>query len=365
MAMERPRWQDGRLVVRLPSGTVTFLLTDVEGSSLMWSRSPHEMGAVIARLSDFAVAGAAETGGRVLKERGEGDSHFLVFDRASAAVRAACSIQRSILAESWPAELSPRLRIGIHCGECDVHDADYLGVAVNRAARIRSAAHGGQILTSHVVALLATGLGEIRLRPLGMFRVRDFDQPELLHQVRAPGLPATFPAPATLDNAAPPIAAVVVLDLVGSRAQVRALDPAGVGAEQAKLLRYLRRRFDATDGRLMKFTGDGCIAAFDSPATALLFVREVAAGARVQLRVGLHLGQVELVAGEPIGVAVMIARELEMKAEPGSVLISRSAGDVLRTYGVELAEGPLLSLASARETWETYTWPVERKLDAL
>lgn len=123
----------------------------------------------------------------MLKQRGEGDSHFLVFDRASAAVQAACSIQRSILAESWPSDLSPRVRIGIHCGECDVHQDDYFGVVVNRAARVRAAAHGGQIITSHVVTLLANDLGEIRLRPLGTFRVRDFRQPEMLYQVHAPG----------------------------------------------------------------------------------------------------------------------------------------------------------------------------------
>lgn len=67
MAIDRPRWQAVHLVVRLPSGTVSFLLTDVEGSSLMWSRSPSEMGEVIARLSDFAVAGASEAGGTVLR----------------------------------------------------------------------------------------------------------------------------------------------------------------------------------------------------------------------------------------------------------------------------------------------------------
>lgn len=325
------------------------------------------MGEVIARLSDLAVAGADEAGGRVLRERGEGDSHFLVFDRASAAVRAACSIQRSILAESWPAELSPRLRIGIHCGECEVHETDYLGVVVNQAARIRGAAHGGQILTSHVVALLASDLGEIQLRPLGMFRVRDFKQPEVLYQVHAPGLPARFPAPATLDNAAPPVAAVVALDVVGAYERSRAVDLADLGTRQAKFVQHVRGRFDAADGRFIKFTGDGCLAAFDSPATALRFVGEVAVGVRsagYDLRVGLHLGRVEVVADQPVGAAVLITHELLGKAEPGSVLISRSAGDVLRTYGVEVEDGPLVSLASARESWQTYTWPIERKLDA-
>jgi hypothetical protein len=147
----------------------------------------------------------------------------------------------------------------------------------------------------------------------------------------------------------------------------RAFDLADLGTEQAKFVRHVRGRFDAADGRFIKFTGDGCVAAFESPVTALLFVREVAVGVRsagYDLRVGLHLGRVEVVADQPVGAAALITHELLRKAEPGSVLISRSAGDVLRTYGVEVEDGSLLSLASARERWQTYTWPIERKLDA-
>jgi class 3 adenylate cyclase len=327
----------------------------------MWSRSPGQMGEVIGRLSDFAVTGARDAGGTVLRERGEGDSHFLVFDRASAAVRAACSIQRSIVAESWPADLAPRLRIGIHCGECEVHDDDYLGVTVNQAARVRGAAHGGQIITSHVVALLAGDLGDIRLRRLGMFRVRDFEQPEVLYQVHAPGLPERFPAPATLDNAAPPIAAVVAVDLVRFREHVEPLGSAGLVAEQTKFLRYLRGRFDAADGRFIKFFGDGCFAAFDSPLAALHFVHEAAqdvGSAGYQLRVGFHIGQVELVDNDLVGTTVIITHELMQNAEPGLALISRSASDVLRSYGVEAEDGPVLSLASVSGSWQTYTLPI-------
>jgi class 3 adenylate cyclase len=85
-------------------------------------------------------------------------------------VRAACSLQRSILAEDWPPELEPRVRMGIHTGDYDA--SDHLGLVVNQAARVRATAHGGQIVTSHVMAILAQGLGDIRLRPLGSYGAR-------------------------------------------------------------------------------------------------------------------------------------------------------------------------------------------------
>jgi class 3 adenylate cyclase len=154
---------------------------------------------------------------------------------------------------------------------------------------------------------------------------------------------------------------VVALDLVRFREHVEALDSAGFVAEQTKFLRYLRGRFDAADGRFIKFFGDGCFAAFDSPPAALHFVHEAAqdvGSAGYHLRVGFHIGQVELVDNELVGTTVVITHELMRNAEPGSALISRSASDVLRSYGVDAEDGPVLSLASVRGSWQTYTLPV-------
>jgi class 3 adenylate cyclase len=191
-------------------------------------------------------------------------------------VRAACSLQRSILAEDWPPELEPRVRMGIHTGDYDA--SDHLGLVVNQAARVRATAHGGQIVTSHVVAILAQDLGDIRLRPLGSYRVRDFAEPELLHQVEAPGLPSAFPALETLENAVPPVTAITSLDLCGASARVSVPGPGGIGEAQGRFMRYLRDRFEVGGGRFIKLVGDGCMALFDSPVAAVGFIREVAAG---------------------------------------------------------------------------------------
>ena len=337
---------------------MSFLFTDIEGSSLMWSRARDRMGAVVSRLIELANAATAAEGGTLVRERGEGDSHFLVFDRASAAVRAACSLQRSILTESWPLELEPRVRMGIHTGECNYAEGDYLGVAVNQAARVRATAHGGQIVTSHVVAILAQDLVDIRLRPLGSFRVRDFAEPELLHQVEAPGLPRTFPALETLENAVPPVTAIISLDLVGASTRLTGLAPGGIGEAQARFMRFLRNRFEAGGGRYIKLLGDGCIALFDSPLAAVDFIHEVSArtGSRDhEIRAGLHIGHVDMVEREPVGVAIVITHALMERAEPGSIVVSPTAADVLQGYGITTVPGPVVALVGVPGEWQTYT----------
>ena len=114
-----------------------------------------------------------------------------------------------------------------------------------------------QIVTSHVVAILAQDLADIRLRPLGSYRVHDFAQPELLHQVKAPGLPRAFPALETLENAVPPVTAITSLDMCGASTHATALGPGGIGEAQARFMRFLRDRFEIGGGRFIKLVGDG------------------------------------------------------------------------------------------------------------
>src|SRR4051812_32337198 len=100
----------------LPTGTITFLLTDIEGSTALWERLPHDMGAVIAR-HDALLTGAIERhGGRVVRSRGEGDSFFAVFPRATDAVAAACALQLALAAERWPLPAPLRVRAGLNTG---------------------------------------------------------------------------------------------------------------------------------------------------------------------------------------------------------------------------------------------------------
>src|SRR5262245_4519415 len=128
----------------LPTGTVTFLFTDVEGSTRLWERHPDQMRAALAEHDALIEFLAEQHGGVVVRPRGEGDSRFGVFRRATDAVAAAAAIQRALHAEVWPPEAPLRVRLAVHTGEADLRDGDYYGSAVNRCARLRAITHGGQ-----------------------------------------------------------------------------------------------------------------------------------------------------------------------------------------------------------------------------
>jgi class 3 adenylate cyclase len=180
---------------------VVLFLTDVEGSSRLWQAHPERMGEVIDGLDEIVLAAVTAHGGTLLKSRGEGDSHFVCFSLASRALRAAAELQRRLGAKLWPDGIELKLRVALHAGEVQRRELDYSGIAVNRAARVRSAAHGGQILATRCVAELAgdePGF-ELRLVSLGSYRVRDMPGWTELFQVWAPGLARQFPSPLTLD----------------------------------------------------------------------------------------------------------------------------------------------------------------------
>src|ERR687888_2243840 len=127
----------------LPTGTVTFLFTDVEGSTKLWERHPEPMRTALARHDQLIESLVDQHQGVVVRPRGEGDSRFAVFPRASDAVAAAAAIQRALHEEPWPAEAPLRVRMAVHTGEADLRDGDYYGSAVNRCARLRAVACGG------------------------------------------------------------------------------------------------------------------------------------------------------------------------------------------------------------------------------
>src|SRR5579859_2392317 len=141
----------------LPTGTLTFLFTDVEGSTRLWETHSQAMRQVMARHDALLTAVFERHDGVVVRPRGEGDSLFVVFVRASDAVAAALAGQRALLAEDWGDIGSLRVRMGLHTGEADLREGDYYGSAVNRCARLRSAGHGGQILLSEATAVLVRG----------------------------------------------------------------------------------------------------------------------------------------------------------------------------------------------------------------
>jgi class 3 adenylate cyclase len=179
----------------LPSGSVTFFFTDIEGSTRLWEQHPEAMRDALARHDALLTAGIQQHGGQVVKSRGEGDSFFAVFARATDALAAACAVQQELLSELWPPDVPLRVRMALHVDAADLREGDYYGPGVNRCARLRAVAHGGQVLLSQAAAdrvrdSLPAGAS---LRDLGSHRLKDLQQPEHLFQWLHPALPADFP----------------------------------------------------------------------------------------------------------------------------------------------------------------------------
>lgn len=153
------------------------------------------MRAAMVRHDVLIEAGITRHNGTIVRPRGEGDSRFAVFLRATQALAAAVAIQKTIAEEPWPLSSPLKVRIGIHTGEADLRDGDYYGSAVNRCARLRGAAHGGQTLLSMITfSLVQDNLPSgVSLLDLGEFNLRDLKRPEHIYQLVIPGLPATFP----------------------------------------------------------------------------------------------------------------------------------------------------------------------------
>src|ERR1700676_2269031 len=173
----------------LPTGTVTLLLADVEGSTRLWETQPAEMTAAIARLNQTVSDVLATHDGVRPVEQGEGDSFVAAFARASDAVAAALELQRAPLAPI-------RLRIGVHTGEIQLRDeGNYAGPTINRAARLRDLAHGGQTVLSGATApLVIDRLPEgAWLTDLGTHPLRDLPRPERVVQLCHPDLVNEFP----------------------------------------------------------------------------------------------------------------------------------------------------------------------------
>jgi predicted ATPase/class 3 adenylate cyclase len=179
----------------LPAGMVTFLLTDIADSTRFWDEYPEEMRAAMARHDALVETFARDYGGTIVRPRGEGDSRFVVFPRATNAVAAACAIQRAVMAETWPTPAPIRVRMALHTGEGAVSEGDYYGSAINRCARLRAIAHGGQTLLSLATAELVRDElpGAVGLVLLGTYRLKDLQRPEQVYQLVHPDLPADFP----------------------------------------------------------------------------------------------------------------------------------------------------------------------------
>jgi class 3 adenylate cyclase len=184
-------------VVRgLPSGQVTFLLSDIEDSTGLFRLLEDKYANVLGDVRRLLRRAVQRSGGKEVDIRA--DELFAVFKRPSGALAAALAIQRRIGSRSWPAGAKVRLRIGIHTGRPTLTDGGYVGLAVNTAARICAAGHGGQILlSSDAVRAVEASARNVSFRSLGAYRLQGLPEPQPLFQLEAPDLPGNFPAPRT------------------------------------------------------------------------------------------------------------------------------------------------------------------------
>lgn len=303
----------------LPSGTVTLLFADLEGSTRLLHSLGDRYAHVRARKRELVRATIARHGGHEVDWAGDGV--FLAFDRARGAVDAAAELQRALAEEPWPPETVVQLRIGIHTGEPQLDEHGYVGVDVHVAARICAAAHGGQVVASRTTRDFLGDDPEtgVSFRPLGSHRLKDVPSPEQLFQLIAPGLPDTFPPLRTLGGASLP---ALHHRLVGRRRDLTAT------------LSLLAN----PDVRLVTITGPG-------GAGKSRLALEAAAMAAVQRPV--HLVGLAPVS-DPELVPAAIARALGVRESAGRPL-TESIADVLTGSGALLFLDNFEHLAAAAQ----------------
>src|SRR3989440_1379167 len=222
----------------LPTGTVTFFFSDIEGSTRLIQQLGERYPDVLLAHHTIQREALAANGGHEL--RTEGDSFFIVFESALEACAGAAAVQQTLAQHSWPQDGKVRVRIGLHTGEATLVGNEYLGLDVHRAARVASAGHGGQVLVSETTrALVDNALPPgLTLRDLGLHRLKDLARPERLFQLTIEGLLSEFPALKTLE-ATPNNLPTQLTSFIGRDDQVR---------EAKQLL---------TRSRLLTLTGPG------------------------------------------------------------------------------------------------------------
>lgn len=241
----------------LPTGTVTFLFTDIEGSTRLLSRLGKGYDPVLATHTHLLREAVEQRGGVVVNT--DGDALFVVFDSADEAVAAVVAGQRALASAPWPEDVQIRVRMGLHTGEGRLGGEDYVGLDVNRTARIANAGHGGQsLLSDATAALIASSLpAGVGLRDLGLHHLKDLPAPERLWQLQIDGLKAEFPPLRTAGHGAAHLPAEVnsfvgraeveaVLRLTDSARLVTLTGPGGTGKTRLsrKVASEVAYRFD-------------------------------------------------------------------------------------------------------------------------
>jgi len=296
-------------VPRLPTGTVTFLFTDIEGSTRLWQRHPEAMRVALARHHEILRIAIESNGGYVFQI--VGDAFCAAFHTVPAGVSAALAAQHALTAESWGESTPLRVRMAVHTGTAEVHAGEHKsgeyvsGLTLSHAARLLSVGYGGQILVSSAAQEMLRGDAATRaeLRDLGVHRLRDIAGAEHIYQVVAPSLPAAFPALVSLETV-PNNLARQLTTFVGRRREI---------AEVQRLL---------AETRLLTATGPG-----GSGKTRLCL--EAAAGLLEGYPGGVWMLELAPVT-DPELAAQVLATTLGVREEAGRTLLA-TVIDHLRT----------------------------------
>ncbi|MGB7116092.1 MAG: adenylate/guanylate cyclase domain-containing protein, partial [Anaerolineales bacterium] len=190
----------------LPEGTITFLFTDIEGSTQLLSQLRDQYAELLADQRRILREAFSHWNGREVDT--QGDAFFVSFARATEGVSAAVDIQRALMNHAWPRGVELRVRMGLHTGEPLKAEEGYVGMDVHRAARIAHVGHGGQVLLSETsAALVRDELPEgVSLLDLGRHRLKDLRHPEHIRQLVIEGLPSEFPPLKSLEELTPELA---------------------------------------------------------------------------------------------------------------------------------------------------------------
>jgi class 3 adenylate cyclase len=376
----------------LPAGVVTYLFTDIEGSSALWERHPEVMRRALARHDQLIAEGVRKHGGNVVRSRGEGDSVFAVFARAVDGVVTAAALQQALIAETWPTATPLRVRMGLHTGDSEQRDESYYGEAVNRCARLRGIAHGGQILLSEATSGLVRHElpAGLTLWSLGEHRLRHLTRPERIFQLLGPGLPAEFPRLNTIDAEVGSFRSggerrelsVLFSDLRGFTAVAEALGPERIFATLNEYLTVMSDVIYDYQGTLDKFMADGVVAFWGAPVrqqdhaglacrAALRMVDELgrlnqrwsmAGQPTLAISIGIHtgnilvgnIGSVSRFDYAVIGDAVNVGVQLEGLARKYGATIVVSAATLQRTRGLRARHLDTLRLGASQDPVETF-----------
>jgi class 3 adenylate cyclase len=319
------------MTAELPQGTVTFLFTDIEGSTELVRELGSEYGRIRSEHRRLLREAFLRHDGHEVDTAGDG--FFVAFERAGDAVAAAVDAQRAL------ADAPIRVRMGLHSAEPHLDDEGYTGVGVHRAERICSAGHGGQILLSNTTAGIVEDLGltGIGLVDLGEHRLKGMERLQRVFQVLADGLPSEFPSLRSLD-AGPAVITLLAVDLDEFRTMLRTLGDEKAGTAVRAYHRIAAEATEAEGGRVAEAAGDSVLAVFDRPGDAV----RAAVVLRGRLRTepwcdldepqgpqtAIHSGWVADRGGH-FGLVVFHCLALNWQAEPWQILVSHATEALL------------------------------------